>query len=162
LNIRAIFGAAALALVSACTPSPSGDGDVLLPKLPPLPPGVEDFRHTALLVGRPVVHNGCVKVQAPEGGLHTVLWHPETELEERGGTLVLRNGISGATYAFGEELRGGGGEMPVESVAKQFPEVAARCGPPYRSGYLPLRKRPAGQKPRMPPPGPEPGPEANP
>jgi|GEM_PF-3495022 len=128
---------ATLAPIAACTQPTPGEADVLLPKLPPLPPGADDARFAALLIGRPVVHDGCVKVRDSTGGLRTVLWHPETGLEEREGKFFLRNTLSGKAYAFGEQLRGGGGEVPAANVAQQYPEIAARCGPPYWIGYLP-------------------------
>ena len=78
-----------------------------------------------------------VEVADPPGERVTVLWHPETEMEDREGDLFLRNSVTGDVYPFNEELRVGGGQMPAAYVTSEHPEVAVRCGPPYWSGSLP-------------------------
>lgn len=126
-----------LVIASGCAALPAA-GDPFLPLLDPVPAGQEEIYLTAALGGVPVIERGCVKIAAPgELGSRTVLWHRGTALGRDVDGYYLRNTKTGTVYRFGEPIAFGGGEMPREWAARGYPEVAARCGPPYASGWLP-------------------------
>ena len=123
------------ALAAGCTnPTPPMD-EVLLPRLKPLRSGTDDVRLQALLVGRLVIDQGCIKIENA-GHLITVLWHNEVELVPGERPPVLRDTSTGRTYLIGENVRTGGGSSDPNYVAREHPEVASRCGPPYAVGYF--------------------------
>lgn len=132
----ALFALAASALAGCRTASP--DGPVFLPLLDPPASGFDEIRLTAGYAGALVVDRGCVRVAAASGGeVLTVVWHRSTELGRGASGLMLRNAHTGRVYPFGQPIRFGGGEMARDFAERQYPEVAARCGPPYASGWLP-------------------------
>src|SRR5512134_2940305 len=114
------------ALATACAGSTQPASDVLLPKLAPLPAGVDDMRLTALLVGRLVVDQGCVKVDN-SGHMVTVLWHNEVELVAGSNPPMLRDTSTARTYRIGEQVRLGGGESDPAHVERKYPEIGERC-----------------------------------
>ena len=124
------------ALAAGCTsPTPPMD-EVLLPRLKPLGSGTNDARPQALLVGRLVIDKGCIKV-GNTGEAITVLWHNEVELVPGERSPVLRDTSTGRTYRIGETVKiGGGSSDDPKYVARELPEVASRCGPPYFVGYF--------------------------
>lgn len=114
-----------------------GGPDVLLPLTRAPKPGAIESGATAAFTGRLILSEGCVRVVDPATNRAvTVLWHHETELIESGAGYGLRNRRTGITRQVGEIVRFGGGGIRREAVEMEYPEIAARCGDPYLSGWL--------------------------
>ncbi len=109
-----------------------------LPLLAPPAPGEDEIFMLSSGSGIPVVDRGCVRIKSTHSRrMGTVLWHQGTELGNDTNGCFLRNVRTGSVYRFGQVISFGGGEMPTEWAASQYPEVARRCGPPYSTGWLP-------------------------
>jgi len=133
----------ALTLVACERLEPS----VLLPLQKPQPPGGELF-FTASFHGVPIVERGCVRVKdAVDGVTRTVLWHGGTELGKDGTGYFLRSAETGRSYSFGSVVTFGGGEAEEKAIAREYPQVFKKCGPPFALGYLPMREPKARTQP---------------
>jgi hypothetical protein len=122
-------------LLLGCASADPNEPLPFLPMLAPPPPGTHEIRYTAAQTGKLVVEKGCVKIMS---GRHaeTVLWHQGTELGRDASGLFLRETHSGQVVRFGTTTTFGGGNLPEDYVARAYPELAQRCGPPYGSGWI--------------------------
>jgi hypothetical protein len=114
---------------------------VLLPRLappPPLPPGVtEAFPAVAYWGGRLEVVRGCVRYVVTDSRAYTVLWRHSTEFGLDRSGYFLRAPRSKTIYRMGQPMAvGGGAPTDEQAVARAYPEIARRCGPPYMMGWL--------------------------
>ena len=118
------------ALTTSCARVDEPADDVLLPRLAPVAAAPGDPRQQALLMGRLVVDQGCIKV-----GTVTVPWHSEVQLVQK-RPPILRDTSTGRTYRIGDQVHVGGGSGDPATVDRGFTELAKRCGPPYFNGYF--------------------------
>lgn len=135
--LHALAGLAGAVVLAGCaTPGP---GEVFLPRAEALPPGVEEVRLTAALEGRLVIDGQCVRVAnaLDDGALMTVIWRHSTELgRDRRGWFIREQGQA-HKQRFHRHFRFGGGAGNEGAARQHDPQIAARCGPPYVSGWLP-------------------------
>jgi hypothetical protein len=136
--LQARLDAAGMTLPDHVCISPSGP----YPEPPPLdsPPGIVFPRQhppegpreemAALLIGRLIEDDGCLRVSA-YGQSHLVIWpydHTVTAAED--GTRQVRDGTGAVVAEVGEGVRMGGGEIPSAEGLTPV-EISDRCGGPY-------------------------------
>lgn len=87
--------------------------------------------YEALVEGRLVLEDGCLRVDTPGGESYLVLWPPRAELH-RDPTRVTDPG-TGASAEVGEPVRLSGGEVSLRPLVLERLEnpPPERCGGPY-------------------------------
>lgn len=77
------------------------------------PPEGELVEMAALLIGRLVEEQGCLRIVADEGSGHLVIWpYDHTVAVEADGTIAIRDGNGTVVARVGDLVRMGGGESP--------------------------------------------------
>ena len=155
MKLRVVLTAGLLALlavtVAGCgpttsqysTPSPnaepsSSDGDVTsMSTEPPVPhfPQVREGAVTevmeALLEGELMLENGCLRAKKMNGTDYLLIWPPGFKLRVDGGEVRISDN-TGISLAVGEEVRIGGGEVPLPFVQILVEQPLPRdCTGPY-------------------------------
>ena len=85
----------------------------------------------AQLVGELVLENGCLRGKSIDGTDHLLIWPQRFKLTVAGGDIRISDD-SGVSFNVGEEIRVGGGEMPLahlQTLVKQ--PVPNDCPGPY-------------------------------
>ena len=89
---------------------------------------------TALLVGKLIVKDGCLRVSASEDDRgHLIIWQPDYFLNSNGGVVEILDRSGKVVARVGEEIRMGGGEVPLtEDLQQQLREpLPEQCKGPY-------------------------------
>jgi hypothetical protein len=85
----------------------------------------------ALARGRLVLADGCLRVAAESGESSLIIWPSSALLERQGETIAVRDRLSGAVAALGDEIEiggGGGSELDARYLTEAPP---AACAGPY-------------------------------
>ena len=94
----------------------------------------------ALLVGKLIVKDGCLRVSASEGDRgHLIIWQPDYFLNSNEGVIEILDRNGEVVARVGEEIRMGGGEVALtENLQRQLREpLPAQCeGPYWLMGHL--------------------------
>ncbi|HEX2093258.1 MAG TPA: hypothetical protein VHG28_12700 [Longimicrobiaceae bacterium] len=87
--------------------------------------------YEALVEGRLVLEDGCLRVDTPGEESYLVLWPPRAELQEGARRVVDRE--TGATAEVGEPIRLSGGEVTLRPLVLERLESPppVRCRGPY-------------------------------
>ena len=88
----------------------------------------------ALLVGKLIVKDGCLRVSASEGDRgHLIIWQPDYFLNSNEGVTEILDRNGQVVARVGEEIRIGGGEVPLaEDLQQQLREpLPEQCEGPY-------------------------------
>lgn len=93
-------------------------------------PGRE-VTYEALVEGRLVLEDGCLRVDTPQGESYLVLWPPRAELREAARRVIDHE--TGATAEVGEPVRLSGGEVSLRPFIRERLENPPpdRCRGPY-------------------------------
>ena len=88
----------------------------------------------ALLQGKLAVTEGCLRVIG-SGGSHMVIWQPDYFVNNNEGVIEILDRNGEVVARVGEEIRIGGGEVPLTEELKQLlrEPLPERCGGPYWS-----------------------------
>ena len=88
----------------------------------------------ALLQGKLAVIEGCLRV-AGSGDGHLVIWQPDFFVNNNEGVIEILDRNGEVVARVGEEIRIGGGEVPLTEELKQLlrEPVPEQCGGPYWS-----------------------------
>ena len=116
----------ALLSMSACTEAQSPE-----PSNPNFPrQRHEDTdRMQALMIGELVSENGCLRVRSEDGADHLLIWPNAAEMTADGqGARVRTSDGSEAILSVGEDVRIGGGELPLVYVQRRVLEpIPSEC-----------------------------------
>ena len=88
----------------------------------------------ALLVGKLIVKDGCLRVSASEGDRgHLIIWQPDYFLNSNEGVIEILDRNGEVVARVGEEIRMGGGEVALtENLKRQLREpLPEQCEGPY-------------------------------
>jgi hypothetical protein len=89
---------------------------------------------TALLVGKLIVKDGCLRVSTSEDDRgHLIIWQPDYFLNSNEGVIEILNRKGEVVARVGEEIRMGGGEVPLTAdLERQLREpLPEQCEGPY-------------------------------
>jgi len=89
---------------------------------------------TALLVGKLIVKDGCLRVSASEGDRgHLIIWQPDYFLNSNEGVIEILDRNGEVVARVGEAIRMGGGEVALtENLKRQLREpLPEQCEGPY-------------------------------
>lgn len=132
LLLVALAGMAACRNASSAHSSGEAHGEMTGQQtaLPRQRPGRE-ATYEALVEGRLVQEDGCLRVETPSGASYLVLWPPRAELREEPRRVV--DPETGATAEVGEPIRLSGGEVTLRPFVLERLESPppVRCRGPY-------------------------------
>ena len=88
----------------------------------------------ALLQGKLAVTEGCLRVTG-SGGSHLVIWQPDFFVNNHEGVIEILDRNGEVVARVGEEIRIGGGEVPLTEKLKQLlrEPLPEQCRGPYWS-----------------------------
>ena len=84
----------------------------------------------ALLVGKLVVENGCLRVRS-EGANYLVIWQADYYLTDNDGVLEILDETGAAAARVGKTVYMGGGEQTAANNSELRQPIPVPCGGPY-------------------------------
>lgn len=87
---------------------------------------------SALLVGKLVLVNGCLRVNNDEGTSYLPIWPRSFAWRTSGNTIEVIDGNGRLAARLGDHVRVGGGEMPAQYISKYVLQpLPESCSGPY-------------------------------
>jgi hypothetical protein len=123
------IGAVLVLMLVSCQDGATNSSSPLL--FFPLQREVNPDTMDALLVGRLVLVNGCLRIKDGEDSGYLPIWPQGFSLSVEGDTVQILDGSGRPVARVGDEIELRGGQVPVERVAEYTTQPPSACPGPY-------------------------------